>query len=330
MKTRKIAGKEVSPVGLGCMGLSHAYGAATDKAEAVNILRQAYDMGYTLFDTAECYVGVTADGTASYNEELVGEALRPFRKEVFLATKFGVQHSPKGLLTDSRPETIRKSVDGSLKRLGTDYIDLYYQHRIDSNVTPEEVAGIMADLIKEGKILSWGISETDETYLRRAHAVCPVSAIQNRFSMMARDYEKTMFPVVEELGIAYVAFSPMANGFLTGKYTESSAGTFDKGTDYRSFMPQYTTEGMEKGRELLELLNTLAAEKNATPGQISLAWMLCKKEYIIPIPGSRKVERLRENLGSADVELTPEEIADIDKRLDGMDFLVFGGHATTK
>lgn len=330
MTTRKIAGREVNAVGLGCMGLSHAYGTATDKSEAIDILRQAYDMGYTLFDTAESYTGLNADGTTSYNEELVGEAIRPFRSKVFLATKCGVRHSPKGLLTDSRPETIRKSVEGSLKRLGTDYIDLYYQHRIDPEVSPEEVADTMASLIKEGKILSWGISETGEDYLRRAYAVCPVAAIQNRFSMMARAYEKTMFPVVEELGVAYVAFSPMANGFLTGKYTQSSTGTFDKGTDYRSFMPQYTPEGMARGQELLDLLNTLAAEKNATPGQISLAWMLCKKDYIIPIPGSRKVERLRENLGSADVKLTPAEIADIDKRLDGMDFLVFGGHTTTK
>ena len=322
MKTKKIAGREVAPVGLGCMGLSHAYGTATNKADAINILRQAYDMGYTLFDTAECYTGVNADGTTSYTEELVGEAIRPFRKDVFLATKCGVTHTGNGLLTDSRPETIRKSVEGSLKRLGTDYIDLYYQHRIDPDVTPEEVASTMADLIKEGKILSWGISETGEEYLRRAHTVCPVAAIQNRYSMIARWYEKIMFPVVEELGIAYVAFSPIANGFLSGKYDQNSQ--FEQG-DFRGFMPQYTAEGMERGKELLELLNTLAAEKNATPAQISLAWMLGKKNYIIPIPGSRKVERLKENLGSADVELTPAEITDIDARLDGMDFLVFGG-----
>ena len=327
MKTRTIAGREVAPIGLGCMGLSHAYGTATDKTEAVSILRQAYDMGYTLFDTAECYTGVNADGTTSYNEELVGEALRPFRDKVFLATKCGVQHTGNGLLTDSRPEIIRKSVEGSLRRLGTDYIDLYYQHRIDPKVSPEEVANTMAGLIKEGKILAWGISETDETYLRRAHAVCPVAAIQNRYSMIARWYEKTMFPVVEELGITYVAFSPIANGFLSGKYDQNSQ--FEHG-DFREFMPQYTAEGMEKGKELLELLNTLAAEKDATPAQISLAWMIGKKDYIIPIPGSRKVERLRENFDSADVELTPTEIANIDARLDGMDFLVFGGHASTK
>ena len=326
-RTRAIAGREVAPVGLGCMGLSHAYGTAVEKSEAVNILRQAFDMGYNFFDTAECYTGLNADGTTSYNEEIVGEAIKPFRDKVFLATKCGVRHSDRGLLVDSRPETIRRSVEGSLKRLGTDHIDLYYQHRIDPDVTPEEVAGIMADLIKQGKILSWGISETDEAYLRRAHAVCPVAAIQNRYSMIARWYEKTMFPVVEELSVAYVAFSPIANGFLSGKYDRNSQ--FEQG-DYRNFMPQYTDEGMEKGKNLLELLNTLAAKKNATPAQLSLAWMLGKKDYIIPIPGSRKVERLRENLGSANVELTPAEIADIDARLDGMDFLVFGGHTSTK
>lgn len=327
MKTRTVAGWEVNAVGLGCMGLSHAYGTAVEKNEAVSILRQAYDMGYNFFDTAECYTGLNADGTTSYNEEIVGEAVKPFRDKVCLATKCGVQHTGHGLLMDSRPETIRKSVEGSLKRLGTDYIDLYYQHRIDPYVPPEEMAGTMAELIKEGKIHSWGISESDEAYLRRAHAVCPVSAIQNRYSMIARWYEQTMFPVVEELGIAYVAFSPIANGFLSGKYDQNSQ--FEQG-DFRGFMPQYTAEGMEKGRELLDFLNTLAAEKNATPAQISLAWMLCKKDYIIPIPGSRKVERLKENLGSANVALTQSEIADIDARLNGMDFLVFGGHATTK
>ena len=327
MTTRKIAGREVNAVGLGCMGLSHAYGTAVEKSVSVDILRQAFDMGYNFFDTAECYTGLNADGSTSYNEEIVGEAIKPFRDKVFLATKCGVQHTGSGLLTDSRPDTIRKSVEGSLKRLGTDYIDLYYQHRIDPDVSPEEVAGTMADLIKEGKILSWGISETDEAYLRRAHAVCPVAAIQNRYSMIARWYEKTMFPVVEELGIAYVAFSPIANGFLSGKYDQNSQFEQD---DFRGFMPQYTAEGMEKGKDLLDLLNIMAAEKNATPAQLSLAWMLGKKDYIIPIPGSRKVDRLKENLGSASVALTPEEIADIDARLDSMDFLVFGGHASTK
>lgn len=326
MKQRELgkSGVLVSAVGLGCMGLSHASGAPTEKSEAVKILRSAYDMGYTLFDTAECYTGINLDGTTSYNEELVGEALRPIRDKVVIATKFGVQHATdKGLLLDSTPETIRRSVEGSLKRLGTDYIDLYYQHRIDPSVSPEEVAETMASLIQEGKIRYWGISEVTEDYLRRAHAVCPVTAIQNRYSMMARWHE-TIFPTVEELGVTYVAFSPMANGFLSGKYDQNTR--FEAGTDYRSFMPQYTTEGMERGRELLSLLDRLAKEKQATPAQISLAWMLCKKPWIIPIPGSRKPGRLKENAQSAKIVLTGEELEQIDRALDKMDLLVFGGH----
>lgn len=314
---------KVSAVGLGCMGITHASGAPMSVKDGVKVIEQAYDMGYTLFDTAECYTGINPDGSIAYNEEVVGQALRPFRDKIVLATKCGVQHGKDRLIVDSRPETIRKSVEGSLKRLQTDYIDLYYQHRIDPAVSPEEVAGTMAELIREGKIRAWGISETNEEYLRRAHAVCPVSAIQNRYSMMARWYEN-LFPVVEELGIAYVAFSPMANGFLTGRYSKDSV--FEQGADYRSNMPQYTAEGFEKGQELLDLLNELAEEKQATPAQISLAWMLCKKPFIIPIPGSRKPERLKENFGAAEIILTAKEIAAIDKKLDTMTIPVFGGH----
>lgn len=314
----------MSAVGLGCMGITHASGAPMSVNDGVKVIEQAYDMGYTLFDTAECYTGVNPDGTVAYNEEVVGQALRPIRNKVVLATKCGVQHGQDGLIVDSRPETIRKSVEGSLKRLHTDYIDLYYQHRIDPKVSPEEVAGTMAELIKEGKIRAWGISEVNEEYLRRAHAVCPVAAIQNRYSMIARWYED-LFPVVEELGVAYVAFSPMANGFLTGRYNKDSV--FEQGSDYRSNMPQYTEEGFEKGQELLSLLNELAEEKQATSAQISLAWMLCRKPFIIPIPGSRKPERLKENFGAADISLTAEEVAAIDKKLDTMSIPVFGGHA---
>lgn len=323
MEKRKIGKLEVSAVGLGCMGITHASGAPMRVKDGVKVVEQAYDMGYTLFDTAECYTGINSDGSIAYNEEVVGQALRPCRDKIVLATKCGVQHGTERLLLDSRPETIRKSVEGSLKRLQTDYIDLYYQHRIDPAVSPEEVAGIMAELIQEGKIRAWGISETGEEYLRRAHAVCPVSAIQNRYSMMARWYEN-LFPVVEELGIAYVAFSPMANGFLTGRYGKDSV--FEQGSDYRSNMPQYTAEGFEKGQELLTLLNELAEEKQATPAQISLAWMLCKKPFIIPIPGSRKPERLKENFDAGEIILTAEEIAAIDKKLDTMTIPVFGGH----
>ena len=234
----------------------------------------------------------------------------------------------KPLVPDSRPEIIRKSVEDSLKRLDTDHIDLYYQHRGDPNVPVEEVAGVMSDLIKEGKITHWGLSEADEKTIRRAHAVCPVTAIQNRYSMMARWYEK-LFPALEELGIGYVAFSPLANGFLSAKYDKNSS--FDKTLDYRSNMPQFTEKGMEQNADLLDLLAKIAAEKNATSAQISLAWMLCKKPYIVPIPGTRKLERLRENATAADVYLTPDEVKAIDNALDGMEMSdVFGGSEIVK
>ncbi len=322
MKTRRLGTLEVSAVGLGCMGLSHASGAPTEKSEAIKVLRQAVEMGYTLFDTAECYTGINPDGSISYNEELVGEALRPVRNDVTIATKCGVRIAADRLVLDSRPETIRSSVEGSLRRLGTDRIDLYYQHRVDPNVTPEEVAGTMRRLAEEGKIRCWGISETTEEYLLRAHAVFPVTAVQNRYSMMARWYEP-LFPVLEERNIGFVAFSPMANGFLTGRYDRYSR--FEDEADLRGRMPQFTAEGMEKGRELLEMLNKLALEKEATPAQISLAWTMCKKPWIVPIPGSRKPERLKENMGAAEVTLSAEEIKRIDRRLDTMEFLVFGG-----
>lgn len=326
MRKRRIGRSElyVNPVGLGCMGFSHAYGEPVDTKTAVGTIRKAYELGYDFFDTAEAYTGICRDGTVSYNEELVGEALKTVRHKVVIATKMGVwQNEDRSLRVDSRPETIRKSVEGSLKKLKTDYIDLYYQHRIDPKVEPEAVAETMARLIEEGKIRSWGISETTEEYLRRANAVCPVSAIQNRYSMMARWYED-LFPVCEELGISYAAFSPIANGFLSGAYRPETE--FDGNKDYRAGMPQYTPSGYEKGRGLLELLNRLAREKGASPAQISLAWILCRKPFLIPIPGSRKLERLRENLGAAEIELREEELDKIDRFLDTMEFEVFGGH----
>ena len=325
---RRVLGKsgiEVSPVGLGCMGLTHASGDAMSTHDAARVIREAFEMGYTFFDTAECYVGEDARGNELYNEEAVGEALRPVRDQVVIATKFGVHHNPdKTLRLDSRPETIRSSIDGSLHRLGVDCIDLYYQHRIDPKVEPEEVAGVMADLVREGKIRAWGISEATEDYLRRADAVCPVAAVQNRYSMLARWHEP-LFPVLEELDAALVAFSPMANGFLSGKYNPST--TFEGAQDFRDGMPQYTEEGYEKDRAVLDLIGEIADERGATMAQVSLAWMLCKKPWIVPIPGSRKPERLRENLGAAQVELAAEEVARIDAALDSMDLAVFGGHA---
>lgn len=316
----------VSAVGLGCMGMSHAYGAPADKKEMTELLAQAVDLGYTFFDTAEVY------GTPEHphdNEELVGAALKPYRDKIVLATKFGIHFdmsstaTNKPLVPDSRPEVIRASVEASLKRLGTDHIDLYYQHRLDPKIPIEEVAGVMADLIREGKITHWGLSEATEDTIRRAHAVCPVTAIQNRYSMMARWYE-SLFPVLEELHIGYVAFSPLANGFLSGKYDKSSR--FDAGTDYRSVMPQFQPENIDRNHDLLTLLQKLAEQNNATPAQISLAWMLCKKPYIVPIPGTRRLSRLLENAGAADVTLSAEEVAAIDKALDGMAMSeVFGG-----
>lgn len=322
---------EVSALGLGCMGFSHAYGAPTNRNEAVRLIREAVDMGYTFFDTAEVY------GTAEdphHNEELVGAALKECRERVVIATKFGIHFdmgSPavnKPLVPDSSPAVVRASVENSLRRLGTDHIDLYYQHRGDPNVPVEDVAGVMADLIREGKITHWGLSEADGDTIRRAHAVCPVTAIQNRYSMMARWYE-SLFPVLEELSIGYVAFSPLANGLLSAKYGKDAA--FEAGTDYRSVMPQFTPEGLERNRELLELLHRLAEEKQATPAQISLAWMLCKKPYIVPIPGTRKPDRMRENAGAADIQLTAAEVQTLDAALDGMEMSdVFGGTKVIK
>ena len=326
--TTRVLGTDltVSALGLGCMGFSHAYGAPTKEGEAVRAIRAAFDLGYTLFDTAEVY-GTQDDPHA--NERLVGGALKGVRDQVQIISKFGIrfdESSPevnKPLVPDARPEVIRASVEGSLRRLQTDHIDLYFQHRIDPAVEPEVVAGVMADLIREGKILHWGISEAGEDYLRRAHAVCPVTAVENRYSMMARQYE-ALFPVLEELHVGFVAFSPMANGFLTGAYGREAR--FDPKLDYRSAMPQFTPEAVDKNQGLLDLLRRYGREKGATPAQISLAWMLGKKPWIVPIPGTRRVERMRENAGAAQVVLTLEEVAALDRALDQVSMsAVFGG-----
>lgn len=323
METRTLGNKlTVSAIGLGCMGFTHAYGAPSDETEAVRVIRQAADRGCTFFDTAECYIGQRPDGTTTYNETVVGQALKGIRDKVVIATKCGVRHENRQLVLDSRPETIRRSVEGSLKRLRTDYIDLYYQHRIDPNVEPETVAGVMADLIREGKIRAWGISETGEDYLRRAHAVCPVTAVQNRYSMMARHYEG-LFPVLEELGVGFVAFSPLANGLLSGAYGKDAAFTSE---DYRAAMPQFAPEAYEANRALLRLVTETARAHNATPAQLSMAWMLAKKPCIVPIPGSRKPERIAENMGAAEVKLSSDEVAALDNALENMEMsAVFGG-----
>ena len=316
----------VSAVGLGCMGMTHAYGEPADKREMRELIAQAVDIGYTFFDTAEIY------GTPENpheNEELVGEALKNYRDKVVIGTKFGIQFDYASketnlpVVTDARPAVIKKSVEASLKRLQTDHIDIYLQHRQDKNVPVEEVAGVMQQLIDAGKILSWGLSEVGEEIIRRAHKVCPVTAIQNRYSMMYRDYEK-LFPVLEELNIGYVAFSPLANGFLSGAYNKDSK--FAAKVDYRSVMPQFTAEAIDKNQPLLNLLEELAVSKNATKAQISLAWLIDKKPWIVPIPGTRKLSRLKENAGAADVNLSATEVQALDDALDKIEMsAVYGG-----
>lgn len=311
----------VSDVGLGCMGFSHAYGEAMERSEAVAMIRRAYEMGYTFFDTAECYIGQYAGGAEAVNEDVVGEALEPVRDSVVLATKCGVHHLPEHReLRDSRPAEIRRAVEGSLRRLRTDCIDLYYQHRIDKNVEPEVVADTMAELMREGKIRHWGISEVGEEYLRRAHAVCPVAAVQNCYSMVYRE-DDTLFPVLEQLGVAYVSYSPLANGLLSAAFDMG----FSSPLDHRARMAQFKPRGLELCGELLELLRELAVQKEATAAQIAMGWMLCKKPYIIPIPGSRKEARLRENFGAGAVRLSVAELAELDARLNAMDFTAIGG-----
>ena len=290
------------------------------------LLSEAVDRGYTFFDTAEVY------GTPENphdNEELLGEALKPYRNRIVLASKCGIRFDEtstavnKPLILDGRPETIRKSIDGSLQRLQTDHLDLYYIHRIDRNVPIEETAGAMKELIEAGKITHWGISEADEETLRRAHKVCPVTAVQNRYSMMYRDYE-ALFPVLEELQIGFVAFSPLANGLLSAKYNKDSK--FEKGTDYRSAMPQFTPEAFDKNEEMIRHIKEMADKKNATPAQISLAWMLAKEPWIVPIPGTRKYGRLIENAQAAEVSLSRREVEELDRMLDTVPMSgVFGG-----
>lgn len=327
MNKRRIGNLEVSSIGLGCMGFSHAYGEPMEENEAMKAIRSAYDLGYTFYDTAEVYAGTFRDGRKSINESLVGKALKDVRHSVQIATKCGISiASDKSLIPDSRPESITKAVENSLHNLETDYIDLYYQHRPDPNVAPEEVALTMKHLIDEGKILHWGISECSEEYLRRADSVCHVTAVQMRYSMMARSAE-SMFTVLEELGVGLVAFSPLANGFLTSGIHHF---TNKDEKDYRTSMPQYTAEGYEKGKGLLSLLSLIAEKKNSSIAAISLGWMMAKKPYIVPIPGSRKIERIEENAAAADIQLTEAEVLSIDNALDSMDFLVFGGHEAKK
>ncbi len=293
---------KVSAIGLGCMGMSFGLGPAAEKKEMIALIRKAVEYGVTLFDTAEVY-GPYA------NEELVGEALAPFREEVVIVTKFGFNLNPDGgpgwQGLNSRPEHIRQVVEGSLKRLQTDYIDLFYQHRVDPNVPIEEVAGTVKDLIQEGKVKHFGLSEAGASTIRRAHAEQPVTALQSEYSLWWREPEAEILPTLEELGIGFVPFSPLGKGFLTGKIDENTA--FDP-NDFRNTVPRFDPENRKANLALVELLTKVAEQKQATPAQIALAWLLAQKPWIVPIPGTTKRHRLEENLGGAILELTPEEM----------------------
>jgi len=312
MQKRKLgnSGLEVSALGLGCMGMSFSYGPPKDKQEMTSLLRAAVERGITFFDTAEVY-------GPFLNEELVGEALAPFLKQVALATKFGFDLSPdfdprgmKGLPgLNSRPEHIKQAVEGSLKRLKVDVIDLLYQHRVDPNVPIEDVAGAVKDLIQAGKVKHFGLSEAGVKTIRRAHKVQPVTALQSEYSLWTRTPEKEVIPTLEELGIGLVPYSPLGKGFLTGKMDENT--TFDS-SDFRSTLPRFTPEALKRNQALINLLASIGQRKKATPAQIALAWLLAQKPWMVPIPGTTKLHRLDENIGAVSVELTPDDLRDID------------------
>ena len=304
MKTRKLGNLEVSALGLGCMGMTFSYSPFPDKKEMIIMLRKAVEMGITFFDTAEVYGPYN-------NEELVGEALAPLRNEVVIATKFGFDiQDGKMVGLNSRPDNIRRAVEGSLKRLHIETIDLLYQHRVDPNVPMEDVAGTVKELIKEGKVRHFGLSEAGVKNIRRAHAEQPVTALQSEYSLWWREPEAEIIPTLEELGIGFVPFSPLGKGFLTGKI---DANTSFESTDFRSTVPRFSEENRKANQTIVDLLGRIATEKEATPAQIALAWVLAQKPLVVPIPGTTKLHRLDENLGSADVELTADDLKKIDK-----------------
>jgi aryl-alcohol dehydrogenase-like predicted oxidoreductase len=305
MKTRKLGNGnlKVSAIGLGCMGMSFGYGPAGDKQEMISVIHAAIERGVTFFDTAEVYGPFT-------NEELVGEALAPFRKQVVIATKFGFKFENwKQAGLDSRPEHIKEVAEASLKRLKTDVIDLFYQHRVDPEVPIEEVAGAVKDLIQAGKVKHFGLSEAGVQTIRRAHAVQPVTALQSEYSLFWREPEKEVIPTLEELGIGFVPFSPLGKGFLTGKIDENT--TFDA-ADFRNVVPRFTPEARKANQALVDVLRQIAAKMKTTPAQLALAWLLAQKPWIVPIPGTTKLHRLNENIDAAAVELTPEDLREID------------------
>ncbi len=308
MQKRKLgkSNLEVSAIGLGCMGMSFGYGPAAEKNEMISLIRSAVERGVTFFDTAEVYGPFT-------NEELVGEALAPIRDQVVIATKFGFKPDPNGgprwSGLDSRPEHIKEVAEASLKRLKTNVIDLFYQHRVDPNVPIEDVAGAVKDLIQQGKVKRFGLSEASVQTIRRAHAVQPVAALQSEYSLWWREPEPEVIPTLEELGIGFVPFSPLGKGFLTGKISEDTQ--FDK-TDFRNIVPRFTPENRKTNQALVDLIGKFAHQKKATPAQIALAWLLAQKPWIVPIPGTTKLHRLEENIGAAAVELTPEDLRQLE------------------
>ena len=307
MKKRKLgkSGLEVSAIGLGCMGMSFGYGPPKDKQEMISLLRKAVELGVTFFDTAEVYGPFT-------NEELVGEALAPVRRKVVIATKFGFKLDPKtgrSIGVDSRPEHIKEVAEASLKRLRTDVIDLFYQHRVDPDVPIDDVAGAVKELIREGKVKHFGLSEPGVQTIRRAHAVQPVTAVQNEYSLWWRRPEQEVLPALEELGIGFVPYSPLGRGFLTGRMDEN---TPFEASDFRNTLPRFTPEARKANLALVHLLNEIAKRKKATPAQIALAWLLAQKPWIVPIPGTTKLKRLEENIGAAEIELTPDDLREIE------------------
>lgn len=303
-RTLGNSGLEVSALGLGCMGMSSGYGPAADKQEMIALIRTAVERGVTFFDTAEVYGPFV-------NEELVGEALAPLREQVVIATKFGFKIGPKGqqIGVDSRPEHIKEVAEASLKRLKTDVIDLFYQHRVDTDVPIEDVAGAVKELIQEGKVKHFGLSEAGVQTIRRAHAVQPVTTLQNEYSLWWRKPEEEVLPALEELGIGFVPFSPLGRGFLTGKIDANA--TFDS-SDFRNTLPRFTPEARKANQALVDLLGQIARRKNATPAQLALAWLLAQKPWIVPIPGTRKLERLDENIGAVAIELNDDDLREID------------------
>ena len=305
MKKRKLgkSGLEVSALGLGCMGLSFGYGPATARQDAIRLIRKAFELGVTFFDTAEAYGPFE-------NEELLGAALEPFRDQVVIATKFGFREGKTALGMDSRPENIRAVTDAALKRLKTDVIDLLYQHRVDPNVPIEEVAGTVKELIREGKVKHFGLSEAGAETIRRAHAVQPLAALQSEYSLWWREPEKEILPTLEELGIGFVPFSPLGKGFLTGKIDANT--TFDQ-TDFRNIVPRFSEENRKANQALVNLLGRIANDKKATSAQIALAWLLAQKPWIVPIPGTTKLHRLEENMAAAEINLTGNDLKEINE-----------------